>query len=42
MLQYFPHCNFKWVRNIDKFDVSSISENRPIVSILEVDLNYPD
>ena len=25
--QYLPYCKFKWLRNVDKFDVNSISEN---------------
>ena len=29
-------------QNVDKFDVNSISEKRPIGYILEVDLEYPD
>ena len=34
--------NFKWLENVDKFDVNSISENSSIGYILEVDLEYPD
>ena len=34
--------NFKWLENVDKFDVNSISENSSIGYILEIDLEYPD
>ena len=27
MSQYLPYCEFKWLKNVDKFDVNSISEN---------------
>ena len=30
------------VKNVDGFDVNSISEKSPIGYILEVDLEYPD
>ena len=30
------------VKNVDGFDVNSISEKSPIGYILEVDLKYPD
>ena len=33
---------FKWLKNIDNFDINSISEKSPIGYILEVDLQYPD
>ena len=33
---------FKWLKNVDNFDVNSISENSPIGYILEVDLKYPE
>ena len=33
---------FKWLKNVDNFDVNSISENRSIVYILKVDLEYSD
>ena len=42
MSQYLPHCEFKWLKNVDKFDVNSVSENNSIDYILEVDLEYPD
>ena len=33
---------FKWLKNIDKFDVMSINEKGPIGYFLEVDLEYPN
>ena len=33
---------FKWLKNVDGFDVNSISEKSPIGYFLEVDLQYPD
>ena len=39
---YLPYGGFKWLKNVDEFDVNSISEKSPIVYILEVDLEYPD
>ena len=33
---------FKWKKNVDYFDVNSISQNSPIDYILEVDLEYTD
>ena len=37
-----PYGGFKWLKNVDNFDVNSISENSPIGYILEVDLEYPE
>ena len=34
--------SIKWLRNVDNFDVNSISGKNPISYILEVDLEYPD
>ena len=42
MSEYLPYGRFKWLKNIDKFDVMSISEKSPIGYFLEVDLAYPD
>ena len=42
MNQYLPNGGFKWLKNVDKFDVNSINEKSPIRYILEVDLKYPD
>ena len=40
MSEYLPYGGFKWLQNVDEFDVMSISEKSPI--FLEVDLEYPD
>ena len=42
MSGYLPYGGFKWLKNVDGFDVNSISEKSPIGYILEVDLQYPD
>ena len=42
MCEYLPHERFKWLRNVDEFDVMSINEKYPIEYFLEVDLEYPD
>ena len=42
MSEYLPYKGFKWLKNIDKFDIMSISEKSPIGYFLEVDLEYPD
>ena len=39
---YLPYGGFKWLKNVDGFDVNSISEKSPIGYILEVDLEYPE
>ena len=39
---YLPNGKFKWLKNVDGFDVNSISEKSPIGYFLEVDLEYPD
>ena len=39
---YLPYGGFKWLKNVDGFDVNSISEKSPIGYFLEVDLEYPD
>ena len=39
---YLPYGGFKPLKNVDGFDVTSISEKSPIGFILEVDLEYPD
>ena len=33
---------FKWLENVDGFDVNSVNEKIPIGYFLEVDLEYPD
>ena len=42
MSEYLPYEGFKWLQNVDKFDLMSINEKRPIGCFLEVDLEYPD
>ena len=42
MCEYLPYGEFKWLKNVDKFDVNSISEKSEIGYFLEVDLEYPD
>ena len=40
--EYLPYGGFKWLKNVDGFDVMSISEKSPIGYFLEVDLKYLD
>ena len=42
MSQYLPYCKFKWLKNVDNFDVNSISEINSTGYILEVDFENPD
>ena len=42
MSGYLPYGRFKWLKNVDNFDVNSINEKIPIRYILEVDLEYSD
>ena len=42
MSEYLPCGRFKWLKNIDKFDIMSINDKSPIGYFLEVDLEYPD
>ena len=42
MSGYLPYGGFKWLKNVDGFDVNSISEKSPIGYFLEVDLEYSD
>ena len=42
MSDYLPCGRSKWLKNIDKFDVMSISEKSPIECFLEVDFEYTD
>ena len=42
MIEYLPYGGFKWLKNVDEFDVVSVSEKRPIGYFFEVDLQYPD
>ena len=38
MSGYLPYDGFEWLKNVDNFDVNSISKNSPIGYIVEVDL----
>ena len=42
MSDYLLYGGFKQLKDVDKFNVNSISENRSIGYIPEVDLEYPD
>ena len=42
MSRNLPYGEFKWVKNVDSFDVNSISKNNFYGYILEADLEYPD
>ena len=42
MSGYIPYGGFKWLKNVDEFDLNSISEKGLIGYIFEVDLEYPD
>ena len=40
--EYLPYERFKWLKNVDGFDVMSISKESKTGIIFEVDLEYPD
>ena len=42
MSEYLPYKGFKWLKNIDKFDIMAVNDKSPIGYFLEVDLEYPD
>ena len=42
MNEYLPYCRFEWLKNIDKFDIMSISDKSPIGYFLKVDREYPE
>ena len=42
MSEHLPYSGFKWLKNVDVFDVNLIGEKSPIQYISEVDLKYPD
>ena len=37
--EYLPYSEFKWLKNVDRFDVNSISEKSLVEYFLEVDLD---
>ena len=39
---YLPYGGFKWLKDVDGFDVALVSKKSQIGYILEVDLEYPD
>ena len=39
---YLPYGEFRWVINVDVFDVMSVSEKSDTGYSLEADLDYPD
>ena len=41
MSEYLPYGGFKCLKNVDGFDINSISEKNPVGYFLEVDLEYP-
>ena len=42
MSEYLPYGQFKWLKNVDEFDVMSINEESEIGYFLKVNLEYPD
>ena len=42
MSEYLPYEGFKWLKNVDEFDVMSINEKSLIGYLSEIDLEYPD
>ena len=42
MSEYLPYGEFKWLKNVNEFDMTSISGKVPIGYFLKVDLEYPD
>ena len=42
MSEYLPYEEFQWLKNVDEFDVMSISEKSLTGYLLEVDLGYSD
>ena len=41
MSGYLPYGRFNWLKNVNNFDLNSVSEKSLIGYILEVDLEYP-
>ena len=42
MSQYLPYGEFKWLKNVDGFDVNSINEKSETGYFFEVYLEYPE
>ena len=42
MSSYLSYGGFKWLKNVDGFNVNSISKKIPIGYILEINIEYPD
>ena len=42
MIGYLPYGGFKWLKNVDGFDVALIGKKSQIGYILEVDISYHD
>ena len=42
MSGYLPYEGFKWLKNIDEFDIMSINEKNPIGYFLQVHFKYPN
>ena len=40
--EYLPYGRFKWLKNVDEFDLMSVNEKSLIGYLLEVDLKYSD
>ena len=42
MSEYLPYGRFTWLKNVNRFDVNSSNEKRPIGYFLKIDLEYSD
>ena len=42
MSEYLTYGGYKWLKNVNGFDVMSVSEKSPIECIIEVDLKCPE
>ena len=42
MSKYLPYGEFRWVKNVDGFDVMSVSEKSDTGYLLKINLEYPD
>ena len=42
MSGYLLYGRFKWLKNVDGFNINSVSEKSPVGYILKVDLEYPE